>query len=450
MPVECIFDSYRRVFYSEFFSQLSHQLKIKWVKRIFTWAVVVYSMILQRLDGKGTLHGTVEHLIPFLNKFSDHKRVRDKTVSSNSGGLSRARGSIPMEVVEGSFDHLFESLQQEAAKKEDGRKVVLLDGSTLTLSSTPELLKAYPPASNQHGVSHWPIMRVLVAHDLLTGLASRPAYGPANGPNAVSEQKLCEELIPRLTPGAGIVADSNFGTFGTAYQATHAGHPVIVRLTEVRARALTGRQLNCGTDLKVLWKPSPWERKKYPDLPADAHISGRLIVRRIQQNGKMAKLYLFTTYEDPADKIVGIYARRWNIETDLRSLKRTVRLQTLSSKSPDMVAKELIMGVAAYNLVRSFMEAAAREVGIQPRELSFSWAQDHVTTSLGALMKATSPEEKQKVLEELFRRIASCKLPKRNKKRRSYPRKTWLRRRSFPTFPTQPLDDDGGSYSPKK
>jgi hypothetical protein len=342
-----------------------------------------------------------------------------------------------MSVVERSFDHLFETLHSEVSGGVvDGRAAFLLDGSTLTLPSTPELLEAYPPASNQHGVSHWPIMRVLVAHDLKTGLASRPVWGPACGPNAASEQMLTAQLTPGLPAGSAIVADSNFGTFATAYQATQTGHPVLVRLTEVRARALGGLGLNCGADQRVLWKPSQWDLRKHPDLPAEAQIIGRLIVRRIEQNGKPAKLYIFTTWEEPADEIVAIYARRWNIETDLRSLKRTVRLQTMSSRTPDMVAKELVVGVAAYNLVHTFMEAAARKAGLEPRELSFSYAQDHVYASLPALMTATSPDEIKEGLQQLLRQIASCKLPKR-KNRRSYPRKIWLRRRSFPTYPTK-------------
>jgi hypothetical protein len=436
VPVESVFEVYQRVFCVKFFQQLDQQLGIKTAKRIFNWAVIIYGMILQRLDDKGTLHVTVSRLIPCLKKFSDHKRVRAKTVSANPGAFSKARGKMPMSVVERSFDHLFESLHNEAKGVVEGHSVFLLDGTTLTLPPTPELSQAYPPASNQHGVSHWPIMRVLVAHDLRTGLACRPVWGPACGPKAVGEQMLTAQLIPRLPADSGIVADSNFGTFATAYQATQAGHPVVVRLTEARARVLGGLGLNCGSDQRVLWKPSTWDRKKHPDLPDDAQIQGCLIVRRIEQDGKLAKLYLFTTYEEPADEIVTIYALRWNIETDLRSLKRTVRLQTLSSRTPDMVAKELVVGVAAYNLVITFMEAAARQAGLEPRELSFSYAQDLVYTSLPALMTATSPDETKEGLQLLLRQIASCKLPKR-KKRRSYPRKIWLRRRSFPTYPTK-------------
>jgi hypothetical protein len=41
-------------------------------------------------------------------------------------------------------------------------------------------------------------------------------------------------------------------------------------------------------------------------------------------------LYLFTTPDLSAQEIINIYKLRWNIETDLRSLKRTVGLDQLS------------------------------------------------------------------------------------------------------------------------
>jgi hypothetical protein len=37
-----------------------------------------------------------------------------------------------------------------------------------------KLCQAYPPAVNQNGESHFPVLRILVAHDACTGLAMRP------------------------------------------------------------------------------------------------------------------------------------------------------------------------------------------------------------------------------------------------------------------------------------
>lgn len=36
-----------------------------------------------------------------------------------------------------------------------------------------------------------------------------------------------------------------------------------------------------------------------------------------------------------------LYERRWNIELDLRCIKTTLRMETLSCKSPEMVQREL-------------------------------------------------------------------------------------------------------------
>lgn len=435
-PLESIFELYQRVFSHEYFENLSQELGIKMVTSIFNWMVVIYGMIIQRLSSKGTLNALMSDLIPILAKFSDHKRVREKTVSSNPGGFCRARGRTAMSVVENSFDHLFETLHNESGNTLDEQAVFLIDGSSLTLESTPELLEAYPPARNQHGVSHWPIMRVVVAHSLKTGLASRPVWGPMTGPKGVSEQVLADRLIIRLPDGSTIIGDRNFGIFATAYRAVETGHPVILRMTEARAQALGGHGLNCGMDLNVCWRPSAWDRKNHSGLQADAKIRGRLLVQRVEKDGKLLKLYIFTTREDPADEIGALYAGRWHVETDLRSLKRTVRLHALSSETPEMVSKELLMGVAAYNLVRTFMEAAANKVGLESRDLSFSRAQDFVYASLPTLLKTASSSEKKEQLQQLLTWVASCKLPKR-KKRRSYPRKIWLRRHSFPTYPTK-------------
>jgi len=48
-----------------------------------------------------------------------------------------------------------------------------------------------PPATNQHGQGHWPVLRIVVmARRARTGLAQQPCWGPMYGPQAVSEQAL--------------------------------------------------------------------------------------------------------------------------------------------------------------------------------------------------------------------------------------------------------------------
>ena len=77
--------------------------------------------------------------------------------------------------VERRDDMIFESL---LAKPEVlpglNRPMFLLDGTTLLLPHSKDLGRAYPPPRTQHGASHWPVMRVLVAHEVVSGLAVRP------------------------------------------------------------------------------------------------------------------------------------------------------------------------------------------------------------------------------------------------------------------------------------
>ena len=78
-----------------------------------------------------------------------------------------------------------------------------------TVSSQPGVGGDLPPARNQHGSSHWPVMRVVVAHDVVNALAAPPCYGP----QAVSEQALAKQIMSRLPAGCGVLGDSNFGAF---------------------------------------------------------------------------------------------------------------------------------------------------------------------------------------------------------------------------------------------
>ena len=143
-------------------------------------------------------------------------------------------------------------------------------------------------------------------------------------------------------------------------------------------------------------------------------------------------LYLFTTLDLAGEEILGIYKLRWNVETDLRSLKRTVGLHQLGSKSLDMVEKELLLAMAAYNLVRAVMCLAARRANLTPRQLSFSFVQTVVEAALPGLDHAANEEEYQMRLDRMLRYAAQGKLPHRSQ-RRSYPREVWGRGGHFPT-----------------
>jgi hypothetical protein len=294
------------------------------------------------------------------------------------------------------------------------------------------LVDAYPPTTNQHGVSHWPLLRLLVAHDLYTGLALRPQWGPVNGSQAVSEQSLLEEAIQRLPSQAAVVGDANFGVFSVAYASAQRGHPVVLRLTTVRAQHLAGGSLQDGTDRRIQWKPTREDRRSHPELPMDASVSGRLLVRQVQpSNGaEPFLLALFTTLEDPADQVVELYGKRWAIEVDLRSLKNTLRLEDLTCTSPEMVAKEIDVAMLAYNLVRAVMYRTAFQAGLEPRSLSFTQVRNVLQVFIPRIAAAADERTARKLNDDMLYYLSRCKLPRRE--RFAYPRGVWLKPKTYP------------------
>jgi hypothetical protein len=416
--------------------------------RIYSPAVVLWLLIFQRLGGGASLETAVLGLLRGLPASfwpTPCKRIRDwqeqgKMPSSHSGAYNQARQALPLAVVQQSCDRIFEELI--ARMGSDGsasqEHVFLLDGSTVRTSHSPSLCKSYPPGGNQHGEGHWPLVRVLVAHDLQTGLGMRPEWGAMHGPDAVSEQSLVEQAIGRLPQGATVLADANFGVFSVAYTGQQNGHPVLLRLTPDRAKYLAAESLRDGIDRPLVWKPSRWDRKAHPGLPADACVTGRLIVQRVAPSHGAAPflLALFTDLPTSTEAVVALYGRRWNIETDLRTLKSTLSLDQLTCTTPDMLAKEIDMAMAAYNLVRAVTWLASQQSGIPPRGYRFTKILLLVNAFGPEIATAATPQESQRKFEQLMRCVQQSKLYPRKRKRPSYPRAVWNKGARYPNHKT--------------
>lgn len=405
----------------------------------------MWLLVLQRLHGAASLGTAVLELLRGLPaSFWPHpcKRIRQwrehgKTPSSHTGAYNQARQALPLSLVQQSCDRIFEQLihRMDGTASGQASRAFLLDGSSIRMAHSPALCELYPPGSNQHGEAHWPLLRVLVAHDLRTGLAIRPEWGAMHGAEAVSEQALLERAIDRLPSGSTVIGDANFGVFSVAYGADQRGHPVVLRLTAERARRLAGGPLQHGINRALVWKPSRDDRRNHPELPSEACVRGRLIVRQVQPNNAAAPflLALFTTLPGSWQEVFGLYGQRWTIETDLRTLKSTLCLDQLTCSTPDMVAKEIEMGIAAYNLVRAMIGAASEQSGIPPRGYSFTKVRRIVETFGPALADARNPQAAKRIFDQMMKYVQQAKLPRRTRKRPSYPREVWTRGATFPS-----------------
>jgi len=219
---------------------------------------------------------------------------------------------------------------------------------------------------------------------------------------------------------------------GPADEWNRSGRKLVFRLTAQRAKAMGATKLLPQGEQRLVWRPTRKDREKRRDLPEDAQIQGRLIA--VTCNGFRQPWYLFTTLPDTLEAVAGLYAQRWHMELDLRTLKRTLRLEHLRGKSREAVDKELLIAVVAYGLVRAFMALAARRAGVAPRQISFTRAYGLLDIAIRKLCSA-NPEEREQSFERVLCYLAKSKLPNRSK-RRSYPRAVWGSRQSFPPMET--------------
>lgn len=66
-----------------------------------------------------------------------------------------------------------------------------------------------------------------------------------------------------------------------------------------------------------------------------------------------------------------LFKLRWQVELDIRNIKTTMGMETLSCKSPEMGEKEMWAYLLAYNLIRMIMLQSASPTDVLPRSLSF-------------------------------------------------------------------------------
>jgi hypothetical protein len=117
-------------------------------RRIYSLPVVIWLMVLQRLLPKFTLGFAVQQLVHGRAGHGFFGTARH--VSLSPGAYCRARQKLPPMVAIQVFDLLADRLLGWLPRQPvlADRAVFVVDGSTLGLPHTPELVKAYPPTRN--------------------------------------------------------------------------------------------------------------------------------------------------------------------------------------------------------------------------------------------------------------------------------------------------------------
>jgi len=398
-------------------------------KMVYSQAVTIWLLILQRLRGGASLSQVVSEAVNHqTDLFPENKRVREGTLGENTSSFSKARTRLPLEDIENFSRRVCDYLGSTAEKVLDDRRVFIIDGTTITLPPTPKLRKAFPPATNQHGESVWPVAMLMVAAEMQSGCILVPKVDPMYGPNNSSEAEQARAVVGQLPANSIVLADSGFGIFSVAHHTCAAGHDFLFRLsmTRYKSHRKKAELVDQGVGYKsyrLNWTPTARERKSNPDLPPEACLD--VFIHEVQLEGGKT-LALISSMDFDANCMAEVYSRRYDVEFDIRDVKVTMDTENIRAKSVEMVMKELMGSVIAYNLVSQLRRTAAKQAKVEPRRLSFSgvWLSftDHLLRK-----QCDTFDQWQAAFESAILSASKRKLPIR-KEPRSYPRVAHSRR----------------------
>ena len=302
--------------------------------------------------------------------------------SSNTGAYCRARGKLSEKVIRQITIRVGEGCEDKLGKELlwHGRHVRLVDGSTVSMSDTPENQEAYPQNSQQKKGLGFPIARMVVLLSLGSGMLTGMAVGPYAG-KETGESALLRSLLGRFKRGDILLADRYYCSYFMIALLQERGIDLVARLHQRRPVDFRrGRRL--GKDDQVITWDRP-QRPKWMDEPTYDRLPPSMEVRAIrvqvgQPGYRVASFVAVTTLRDakeyPKEDIASLYQCRWLAELDIRAIKTTMGMDILRCKTPEMVRKEMWTCLLAYNLIRRAMLQSAQEAGVSPRTLSFTAA----------------------------------------------------------------------------
>lgn len=260
-------------------------------------------------------------------------------------------------------------------------RIILADGTTLLTADTPELAHYAGRAQSQYGVAHNdPRIRLLAVLDYATGMILEVL----SMPRFRHEITGLHRLFKSLSSGDLILGDRGLVNYVALALMLQQGLQGCFRLPalfwigpQARPRGRRIHKLSCG-DYLVCWlrpKACRWiSKRRLRELP-ETLLLRQIEYRIIRPGFKTTQAWLITTLVDPrkypAEDLVALYEKRWQVELCFRNIKSSLKIQGFRAKTLPGIRKEIAGMLLLYNLVRQVMLQAAGNQHVAVDRISF-------------------------------------------------------------------------------
>jgi Transposase DDE domain len=353
----------------------------------------------RELDPATTIGLFVQQIAAGNCPCSEVRHLPGNGASFTAQAYCAARARIPLAVYQSLLSEVTAALMPLTGRQEhlwNGHRTFHIDGSAFSMPDTPELQKAFGmPPSQKPGIG-FPVAHLLVVFSASTGLLLDAWAAPLR----TGDVAQTPEAHVQLQRGDVLIGDDAFSGFphlaGLIQQGLHGLFPVhhkrIVDFTKRRPHSAEGKNAVAGMprsrwisslgrndQLVEYFKPNTramsMTQEQWDALPES--ITVREIRRKVSRPGRgKITVTLVTTLLDPkkypAAELLDLRLSRWTVETDIRHLKTTMKMDVLHCQSEAGVRKELAIFALVYNLVRAVMLEAADRQGVPLDRISFA------------------------------------------------------------------------------
>lgn len=293
--------------------------------------------------------------------------------SLNTGPYCKARMRLPLSLLRRLAREVSGRLcvAQPVIWRWRGREVKLIDGTTVSMPDTRANQTRFPQSGGQQPGLGFPLARLVAVVSLSTGAALEWAIDACKG-KKTGETALLWRLLSTFTRGDIVIADSYYCGYFMIAGLLAQGVDIVMpqhhlRITDFRR----GKQLGVRDHLVTWVRP---QRPDWMDEATYATMPEMLTMREVRAAGRTLVTTLHDARAVTKPALAELYAMRWQVELDLRSIKTVMQMDILRCKTPTMVEKEIAVHLLAYNLVRAVMAQAAATHHVLPRQLSFKTA----------------------------------------------------------------------------
>lgn len=411
-----------------------NDLKVEFRNRIYPPLVTLWVFLSQVLDPDPSCRQAVSRLLA-------HRLQRGLArCSTDSGSYCEARQKLPEELLQRLVQQTGSELEQQApdAWRFHGRRVKVVDGTTVSMPDTASNTAAFDKPRNQLGAAAFPLARVLVVFGLATAVVLEAAIGPYRG-KKTGELSLFRSLQHTLEKDDVVLGDRLFCSYCDLAQLKARGIDGVFRLPSTRrADFRRGHRLNADDHIVAWSKPlqcpegmSATEFAELPDTLEIREMRVKVSVPGFRARSLIIVTTLLDSVEFPPLEIAALFRQRWQAELYLRSIKAVMHMDVLRCQSPEMVRKEIWAHLLAYNLLASMMCSAAAESDRPLCTISFKAALQLLLAFRHELLNAHASDASQRccdaILHALTEHLVHDRLNRVEPRKRKRPPKPYPR-----------------------